>query len=108
MQKHFNENYMESDKYPKAVFKGKIEDFNSIDLNKKGKIEVMVSGLLIIRDQKKEITTKAILDIKEKEILATTTFIAKPADYNITIPKTVINNIAQEIEVNVKTKLAPY
>lgn len=108
MQKHFNENYMESDKYPKAVFKGKIEDFSSVDLNQKGKVEVIVSGQLIIRDKKKELSTNVILDIKEKEIVATTTFKAKPADFNITIPNTVKDNIAKDIEVHVKTILAPY
>lgn len=108
MQKHFNENYMESDKFPKAVFKGKIEDFSSVDLTQKGKVEVVVTGQLIIRDKKKELTTKVILDIKEKEIVATTTFIAKPADFNITIPNTVKDNIAKDVEVHVKTILAPY
>lgn len=108
MQKHFNENYMESNEYPKAVFKGKIQNFNSIDLSKPGKIEVDVVGELIIRNIKKNITTKATLDIKKDEIVASSTFIAKPSDFNITIPHTVKDNIAKEIEVNVLVTLKPY
>lgn len=108
MQKHFNENYMESDKYPKAVFKGKIENFSSINLDEKGKIEVNVTGQLIIRNQKKDIATNAILEIKENEIVATSKFITKPSDFNIKIPNAVKDNIAKEIEVNVKTVLTPH
>jgi hypothetical protein len=107
MQKHFNENYIESDKYPKAVFKGKIENFNSVNLKENGKVEVNVTGQLIIRDQKKDIATKAILDIRENEIVATSTFITKPSDFNIKIPNAVKDNIGKEIEVNIRTVLKP-
>lgn len=107
MQRHFNENYMESDKYPKAVFKGQIQEWDKVDMTKKGKVEVVVKGQLVIRNIRKEVEAKATLDITDKKIIAASSFIAKPSDFDITIPQAVINNIAKEIEVNIRVELVP-
>ncbi len=107
MQRHFNENYMESDKFPKAVFKGQIQDWEKVDLNSEGKVEVAVKGQLVIRNISKDIETTAILNITSNKVIATSSFIAKPADFDITIPQAVKDNIAKEVKVKLKVELVP-
>ena len=101
MEEHFNENYMESDIYPKAGFKGMINNFDQIDIETEGKHEVTVSGDLTIHGVTKTITVDGILEVKESTIQAKSDFIVKTSDYNISIPKLVKNKIAKEIEVHV-------
>ncbi len=98
MQEHFNENYVESDKYPKATFSGAFD--SPVDFTKNGEIEVPVSGKLTIHGVTQEITTTIKMVISEKNIVATTSFLVKVADYNIKIPKVVVTKIAEEVEVN--------
>src|SRR5688500_15365572 len=56
MQEHFNENYMESDKYPKSTFKGKITDLSKVNFNKDGTYNVKVQGDLFIHGVTKNVT----------------------------------------------------
>jgi polyisoprenoid-binding protein YceI len=56
LEEHFNENYMESEKFPKASFKGKITNMTSVDFSKNGTYEVLVEGDLTIRDVAKKNT----------------------------------------------------
>lgn len=107
MQEHFNENYMESDDYPKATFKGEIMDFTKSLLMEEGIKEVSVAGQLTIHGVTKEVEASAKLDVKKDGIKAQSSFIVKPDDYQINIPKLVRNNIAKEIEVNVDLYLKP-
>ena len=65
MKEHFNENYMESTKYPKAVFKGKIDNPSSVNLSKDGAYEVTVSGQLEIHGVSKPVTTKGTINVKK-------------------------------------------
>ncbi len=97
MQEHFNENYMESEKFPSAIFKGKLA--STIDISKDGTYPVMLKGELTIRGISTPVETEATITVAGKEITATTKFIAKPVDYDIKIPAVVIKNIAEEIEV---------
>ena len=99
MQEHFNENYMESDKYPKSTFTGKYD--TKIDPKKNGKYNVTVSGSLIIHGVKKQVEVPATLEIKDGTIIGHSVFKVKTADYNITIPKIVVKNIAEEIQVTI-------
>lgn len=104
MQEHFNENYMESDTYPKAGFKGNIVDFDKIDLKSDGKHEVTVKGELTIHGVSKEVSIKGMIEIANNMIHAKSDFTAIPSDYNISIPDLVKENIAKEIEVHVDVK----
>ena len=108
MQEHFNENYMDSDKYPKATFKGKILDYSKDKLMSGEKYSPKVEGVLVIRGIEKELIADADLQMKKKQIEGTSKFIAKPADFEIKIPAVVRENIAKEIEVTVKTRFEPY
>lgn len=99
MQEHFNENYMESEKFPAAIFKGKLAGGQTIDLTQDGEHTVTIEGELTIRGIGKPLTTEATIIVKGSQVSATTKFIAKPADFDIKIPSVVVKNIAEEIEV---------
>ena len=105
MQEHFNENYVESYKYPKAKFKGEIINFTSLneDIN-----ETEIKGTLSLHGEEKEISTIAIVDIQNKEIIVTGEFTVEVADFNIKIPSVVINNIAKTIKISFELRHKPY
>jgi polyisoprenoid-binding protein YceI len=93
MQQHFNENYMESDKYPSSTFNGKIKDFNKIDLTKNGTHQVEVSGNLTIHGVTQKVTSQGTIEVKDGRILGTSEFVIKLKDYNVKRPKAVAENI---------------
>jgi polyisoprenoid-binding protein YceI len=101
MQEHFNEEYLESDKFPKASFKGKITNIDQIDLKKDGTYSANVSGELTMHGVTNTIKTTGTLVVKNGSVNGKSTFIISPKDYNIEIPSIVEKNIAKEIEVNV-------
>lgn len=105
MQEHFNENYMESDAFPVAFFKGEVLNNDEIDLSKNGSIEVRVKGTLKMHGVTKEMETKGMMEIKDDMIHATAIFNIKPSDFDIKIPGAVVKNIAEAIEVTVDVEL---
>jgi YceI-like domain len=100
MQEHFNENYVESDKYPKATFSGTCT--GDMDLNKEGTYEVVIKGDLNLHGVTKPIETTAQLEVKKDHIKGTSVFKLKPEDFNISIPGIVRDKIASEINVKVQ------
>lgn len=102
MEEHFNENYMESDKYPKATFKGKIIGF---DKNATTEKTYDVEGDLTIHNVTKKVKQKITLKPSGKDTSATFAFTVKPQDYNIAIPALVKNKIAENVKVNGKFSL---
>ncbi|MEM8895898.1 MAG: YceI family protein [Bacteroidota bacterium] len=104
MQEHFNENYVESEKFPKATFSGKLG--KPVDYSKQGAQEVPVSGDLTIHGVTKPIETSITFDISEKEILAKTIFEVALEDYDIEIPSIMFNKIAEVVEVTSSFKFA--
>jgi polyisoprenoid-binding protein YceI len=102
MQEHFNENYMESSKYPKAKFSGTINNLSAINLKKDGTYNAEVKGTLDIHGVEKEIAVNAIFIVKNGAISATSDFKVLVADYGIQIPSVVKDNIAKEIEIKIK------
>jgi hypothetical protein len=107
MQEHFNENYMESDKYPKSTFKGKITNPEKIDFKKDGIYQAEVSGDLTIHNVTKPITTKGTIQVKGTSIIAKAKFVVTPHDYDVAIPSVVENKIAKEIEINIDVTYLP-
>jgi len=84
MQNHFNgETYMNSKKYPKATFKGKINDLSKVDFTKDGTYTVTVTGNLTIKDVTKAITVTGTIVIKGGKITARSQFDIKRAEYNV-------------------------
>jgi len=104
MEEHFNENYLESEKFPKSTFTGKIMDPASVDFSKTGVYDVTVEGDLTIHGVTKKVSAKGSIEVTSGEINANSKFIIVPEDYNIKIPNVVRNNIAKTIEVTVTMK----
>jgi hypothetical protein len=100
MQEHFNENYVESDKYPKATFSGSCS--GDMDLSRDGTYQVVIKGELNLHGVTKPIETTAQLDVKNSHIKAVSAFKLKPEDFNITIPAIVREKIASEMNVKVQ------
>lgn len=99
MEEHFNENYIESDKYKASVFKGKIQE--KINFSDNGKHAVTVVGLLNIHGVEQEREIKGEVTVEDGKIKVMSDFIVKVKDHKIKIPKLVVKNIAEEVKVMV-------
>lgn len=108
MEEHFNENYMESNIFPKANFKGTITDLSKINFLKDGSYPVTVKGDLTIHGVTKNITAPGTISISQGKINAESKFNIKLKDYNIKIPSTVINNISENIDITVDCRYELY
>ena len=107
MQEHFNEDYMESEKYPKAIFKGTITDISKVNFSKDGNYMVSVSGNLTVHGVTNKVTVPGTISIVGGKVNATATFSLLVADYKIDIPKMVQNNISKSIEIKVDCNYQP-
>ena len=100
MQEHFNENYMESEMYKKATFKGKFEDVAQINFKKDGSYKVVVKGTLEIHGVKKEIEVPGVIKVTNGIISSEATFKIVLEDYNIKIPGAVKDKISPTAEIH--------
>ncbi len=107
MQEHFNENYLESHKYPKAEFKGAVVNNGEINYAKDGTYKANVKGQLTIHGQTKPVETEGKIQVKNGKILADAVFGIALADYNVEIPKLVKDNIAKIVNIEVDCTLDP-
>jgi polyisoprenoid-binding protein YceI len=105
MQEHFNENYMESDKFPYSEFKGKIE--GAFDVTKDGSYKVKVSGNLNVHGVTKPYTAPAELTVSNGTVSASAAFKVRIADHGIKIPSLVFKNIAEFVTVKVQAVYPP-
>ena len=101
MEEDFNENYIESNKYPKSTFKGNITDIGNINSLKDGSYKVNVKGDLMVHGVSKNITVPAAITIKDGKVSAMSSFKILIKDYNISVPAIVINKISENIEITV-------
>jgi hypothetical protein len=99
MQDHFNENYAESDKFPKAVFTGTFT--GDVNTNKDGVYPVTVKGQLGLHGVMRPVEMPGTIEIKGGKLIGKAKFTIKPEDYNIKIPSIVIDKIAKEVTVSV-------
>jgi polyisoprenoid-binding protein YceI len=99
LEEHFNENYMESDKFPKSSFKGKITNLSSVNFLKNGTYDVTVEGDLTIHDVTNKISTKGTIEVVTGGINA--------EDYKINIPGIVRDKVNKNLEVTITMKYAP-
>jgi|SRR6185436_9192932 len=99
MQEHFNENYVESTKFPKALFKGKVEDISKVDFTKDGVYPVKVSGDLTLHGVTRPVSTAGTIEIKDGKITAKSEFTILNQDYDIQIPKLVSEKVAKEVKI---------
>ncbi|MBN4065910.1 YceI family protein [Candidatus Amoebophilus asiaticus] len=106
MQEHFNENYMESEKYEFAILKGIIKE--DIDFSKDGTYDVNVEGELDLHGVKQNRTISGTLTIENGKISIQAEFQVKVVDHDIKIPKLVIENIAEVIDVKFSAEYEPH
>ncbi|HJS01288.1 MAG TPA: YceI family protein [Flavobacterium sp.] len=98
MEEHFNENYIESGKYPKAIFKGKIENFDASKLTDAPQ-KFTINGTLVIHGKTKNITSVALIKKSASKIEIDTNFSVQPEDFDIKIPSVVSKKVAKTVDV---------
>jgi hypothetical protein len=102
MQQHFNDSYMESDKFPKAGFVGQF-DPSALSVTKTGKQIITITGKLTIHGKEQPHSCKAVLEFKEGNCMAVSSFQVKPEDFSIQIPALVRDNINKELTVELNS-----
>ena len=106
MQEHFNEKYMESEKFPMLKFSGTINE--PIDFTKDGVYKVTATGKLTIHGIENQVTESGTITIKSNAMQLTTEFMVALNDYKIEIPKLLFQNIAENISVKLNGVYTPY
>jgi polyisoprenoid-binding protein YceI len=107
MEQHFNENYVESDKYPKSEFKGTVTNNSQINYSKDGTYVAKVKGKLTIHGITKDVETTGTLKINGGKIDASSTFNVLLSDYKISIPSLVKDKVSKNIKIVVDCNLEP-
>ena len=107
MEEHFNENYVESDKFPKSTFKGKISNLSAINFTKDGNYPAVVEGDLTMHGVTKKVSSNGTLTVKAGKIEAYAKFSVKLKDFDISIPSLVADKISQDIDIIVDCKYDP-
>ena len=102
MEEHFNENYMESEKFPKATFKGNVENIKSLRLDDSSPQEFSVSGELTIHGVTQPLQAVISLQPSKDRIEGKAQFSILLSDFDIEIPKVVVENIAKTIDITVE------
>lgn len=100
MQQHFNENYVESDKYPKATFKGKVTNM-PISLLKPGQYVWQISGDMNLHGKTNPVATSAQVQVDAKGSKITCSFLLKLSDYDIAIPALVKDNVSNTVKIDI-------
>jgi polyisoprenoid-binding protein YceI len=107
MQEHFNENYMESDRFPKATFKGRVTNLNVDQLHKGGAQRVNVEGDLTLHGVTRRVQTTGSLEIASGRLLVHTLFSVAPADYALDVPLLVREHIGKVVTIRVSMACDP-
>lgn len=107
MQEHFNENYAESDKFPKAEFKGNISNNAAVNYTKDGIYPVKVKGKLTMHGETKDVEADGKITVKAGKINAAADFSVILKDYKIEIPELVADKVARAAQIKVDCSLEP-
>ncbi|MBY0433991.1 MAG: YceI family protein [Cyclobacteriaceae bacterium] len=105
MQEHFNEKYMDSEKYPKSTFQGKIIDYQ---MTGTGAQSVKAQGKLTIHGITKDIDVPGTFEVEGNKITMKSKFMVKLEDYEVPRPQLLWKNIAEEIEISIDFTFKPY
>lgn len=108
MEEHFNENYMESTKYPKASFQGTITDLSKVNFKNNGAYTVNVAGNLTMHGVTQKVTIPATINIQGGKLSATSKFDVYLADYKIRVPSVVSKQVSESVAVSVNCAYDPY
>jgi hypothetical protein len=107
MQEHFNENYVESDKFPKAEFRGQIVNNSEIVYTKDGVYNAHTKGKLTLHGQTRDVEADGKITVKSGKLLTNSDFTIQMSDYNISIPKLVKENMSNTVSIHVNCNLEP-
>jgi polyisoprenoid-binding protein YceI len=107
MQEHFNENYVESGKYPKSEFRGTITNNADINYTKDGTYPAKVKGKLTLHGVTKDVETTGTVKVSGGKLDASSTFNILLSDYNIKIPAVVKDKVSNNVKIVVDCKLEP-
>jgi polyisoprenoid-binding protein YceI len=107
MEEHFNENYLESSKIPKATFKGKVVDLSTVNFAKDGSYKTNVTGELNLHGVSQTVTMPATVTVGGGKIRGQASFKIKPEDYKIVIPSLVQDKVAKVIDIIVDCQYEP-
>lgn len=107
MQDHFNENYLESNKFPKAIFKGKVTNLNDIHFEKQGTYPADIEGELTLHGVTKQLNLPVYISVGAGRIAAHADFEIIPKEYDVDIPSVVSNKILNKLPVKVHAELKP-
>lgn len=105
-QQHFNENYLESGRFPKAIFKGRI--IEKVDLQTNGVFSIRAKGMLSVHGIEQERIIKSTVTIQDNNLIITADFTVPLSDHNITIPRIVNQKIAEEIQVSIRAQMEQF
>jgi polyisoprenoid-binding protein YceI len=108
MQTHFNENFVESDKYPRSTFKGTIENIKSVNIQQNGLYQVQVSGQLTIHGVTQPVKADGTLEVNNGKVIGRSLFTVTPEQFEIKIPMLVRAHIAKIIRIQVHAAYEPY
>lgn len=106
MQEHFNENYLESSKYPFSVLRGKLN--KKIDATIDGDNMVTCTANLTIHGVTQPVVLSGNMKVSQGKLILDSKFLLKLADYDVKIPKLVVQNIAESLEVKMHATYSPY
>jgi polyisoprenoid-binding protein YceI len=107
MQEHFNENYVESDKYPKSEFRGQITNNSDVNYAKDGSYAVHIKGKLTLHGQTKDVEADGKITVKDGKLVAVSKFKIQMSEYDIDIPGAVTENMSDTINITVNCTLEP-
>jgi len=107
MQQHFNDKYVESDRYPEAIFRGTVANNAASNYNKDGTYNVRVKGKLTMHNVTKDVEVPGVIKVNGGRIEAVSTFSVQASDYKISIPAGVKEKVSNTIQIVVDTKLDP-
>ena len=104
MEEHFNENYIESDRYPKSTFKGKIENFDFSKLTTEGKLYT-INGIMEMHGKSKEISISALIKKNGSGVDLNGNFSVNTDDFNIQIPSVVSKKVSKKVNIKIEATL---
>lgn len=107
MQEHFNENYMESSKFPKATFKGKLDKVAEVNFTKDGTYTTNISGALTIHGVTQKVNTPVNIIVKGGAVSAATKFTLNLQDYGIEVPSLVADKVGKQATLAIDVDLKP-
>lgn len=102
MQDHFNENYMESDKFPKSDFKGKVGNLDALNFAKDGSYPTTVAGKLTIHGVSNDVNVPGTIVVKGTTVTLKAKFAVKLADYKISVPNMVADKLGKEALISLE------